>query len=400
MGDFNNIADAGKAFACALYKAQPNAIIPNPISDALFHVWDEFCGNGEPPGSLPPPPAPLFQGGQCPVRYEVKCNGVNFNSIDSTGSPAGETIAFPYGPISGVKSVRTGGGSSFSVAHFIVAKSSTGQPQDYGIGGSSGTGAWIWKSYRFITSLKRVDNQPDNCGNSAPGYPETSPPPPGGFTSPPTAITFNNGDTKNYTFNFTPPSPPALPAVVLPPIVINYFRPQINPEINIPLNFNFDGTVNFGTPGGGGGGFGQPDRDIINNINNVNNSNNTNITKINNDLRNTYNITNNKPRDPSTFLPPVTNKPPGKHDKTFLAAVEIQITQVPANAKMQSGNTAPRVLYAGWFEFQRAGKSLPREPIHFDGSVFLAPSGVDGYAFTLYTGYQGVATEIINKEAI
>ena len=91
---------------------------------------------------------------------------------------------------------------------------------------------------------------------------------------------------------------------------------------------------------------------------------------------------------------------PGQYQVDYLVAVEVTLTAVPVNIRSQEGNAAPDVLYAGWFEFMRAGKALPRENIHFRQGVFIAPTGVDGYAFTLYTGVQGTAVAITKKEKV
>lgn len=388
MGVTERLVDAARDFACGLYKTQPQPLIPNPAASALRWVWDDLCDKPPPSPALPPPPTQPFTGGQC-------CDAV-YRVQGQITPPGGSSQPFDItcrmGKVLGLKQTLNAQGTGLSTV--VVSQNCAGVSYDNPVAGSApGLTA-------SISTVTRVSGNAANCGNPPISYPVAPPAPPNGYTSPPTAVPLGDGTSINVTFNLKPPV--SLPALPLPPVIVNMIRPEFN--INVPIEFNFDGTVNIGGGGSGGGGgggdgFGQPDRDIINNINNTNTEINNEVTNINNDLRNTYNITNNKPRDPDSYLPPVGNKPPGKHEKTFLAAVEVQLTQVPANAKMQSGGTAPRVVYAGWFEFQRAGKSLPREPIHFDGGVFLAPTGVDGYAWTLYDGYQGTATEIINKEA-
>jgi len=255
----------------------------------------------------------------------------------------------------------------------------------------------VWKGYTYIVSVRRVDGQPDNCGQPPKAFPDTSPAPPDGFTSPPTPIVINDNDTININYNFKPPTMPTPPALALPPIVINYLSPSLNPEFNIPITFDFkiNPTINLGE---GGGEFNQDDRDKIENINNNTTNMGDKITNIKNEITNITNIDNNAPSDPDDFDPPVEDQAPGEYEQSYLAAVQVKLTKVPVNAKTQSGNTAPDVLYAGWFEWRQAGYCVPRQPIHFMDNVFLAPKGVDGFAFTLYTGYEGTATSIINKE--
>lgn len=389
VGSFDSILNEARNFACGLYKNQPGALIPNAANDVLRFAWDNLCDYPGSPG-LPPPPSVPFQGGQCNcVLYSVSV----FNDV-STGS--GEALGV-FGEVGGVRIVlipRPDG--EFSASYEILCR---------GFPGSGGCSVYQWYRYRFspflpnaqnaknaINSITRVDGQPDNCGNPPASYPPGAPPPPGGFVSPPVPIPLADGDSITVNFNFSPPSVPEGIADFIPPIVINYFKP----EFKIPIEFNFNGDVNFGAPSGGGG-FSENDRDTINNINtNINNVGGV-TNNINNKIDNFVNIQRNKKRPDSDFEPSPPPKPPGKHEQENLEAVEINLTALPINAKKQWGAGAPDVVYAGWFEFQREGKSLPRHPIHFQGSVFKAPVGVDGYAYTLYIGYQGEARAIVNK---
>lgn len=399
MGNFSEITDAAKTFACTLYRQQPGALIPNPASDLLFQIWDGFCGDEPPPGAggLPAPPAPPFSGGQCNcVRYRA--------SINATGGGLGNLVrefsVDVWGPITGfrltplpqaqaqkVEVICRGNGANCGPVGSIVPMVQWGNTPSPPVPSFT------------INSIIRLDGQPDNCGNPPAGYPPAPPPPPGGYTSPPTPITFNNQTTNNYYFNFTPPTAPATPANFFPPIIINYLKAEANPEFSIPIEFNFNGDINFG---GGGDSieFNQDDRDNIENINNnvVNQGNQT--TNIQNQINNIINITNNKPPDPNDFKPPVTGQPPGEYEQTFLGAVQVLLTEIPLNAQTQFGDGAPNVVYAGWFEFRRGSYQLPREPIHFERNVFIAPKGVDGFAYTLYNGFNGEATSIIYKEKI
>ena len=45
MSTFDRVVEAGKSFACSLYRTQPGALIPNPINDVLRVVWDDLCGD-------------------------------------------------------------------------------------------------------------------------------------------------------------------------------------------------------------------------------------------------------------------------------------------------------------------------------------------------------------------
>lgn len=397
MSNFQKIADSAKNFACELYRAQPGALIPTPFSDLLHQVWDGFCGDPpRDPANLPPPATSPFQGGQCCDSYYDVYGVVNYFNVPNPGQERqfGEYL---LGKIDGIVSNISPDGAS----------------RQFQLKYTRCNGSSIYKNVLSvsiddpladaqITRVVLVSGK-DDCGNPPKEYPPGQVPP-GGFTSPPTPITFNDNTTNNYIFNFTPPAAPAKPALAPPPIVINYFNASFNPDFKIPISFNFNGTINFG---GGGTDYNQDDRDKINNINNTTNNTNNSVSNINNttsqtktDINNFINIVNNQPPKPEDFNPPKPAVLPGTYAESYLAAVEVTLTSYPKNIRSQEGGNAPDVLYAGWFEFMREGKALPRQPIHFEKAVFVAPTGVDGYAYTLYTGVQGTAVAITKKEKI
>ena len=389
MSNFTEIVEAGKNFACSLYKAQPGAIIPNPLSNALHLVWDSFCDYPNNPG-LPLPPAPSFSGGQCcATQYQV--------FYDTKATAEAPWVVSTYneiwtGKIGAMQQdVQPNGAIAFY--YFITSCSGSNFRNNLTTGNVDGRN-WI-----RINRVVPLNGGANNCGDPPAQFPFAVPPPPTGFISPTGAITLNDGTNITVEFNFKPPVLPALPAVTLPPVIINFNKLGVNPEFKIPITFNFDGSINFGSPQISTS-FNQDDRDNINNIKNVTNATNTTTTNIKNEINKTTNINNNKNPDPNDFKPPVDNIPPGEFSSEYLAWVHLTVTEVPKNAKTQSGNTAPDIYYAGWFEWKQASWNCPREHIHFRDNVFLAPKGVTGFAYTLYTGYKGRAKAIINKEKI
>lgn len=390
LNRLEDIASAAKTFACGIYKNQPGALIPNPISDALHMVWDNFCA--PPPGqpsNLPPPPAPPFTGGQCKFAYTVQVQAINKQGtvqttvdIQCRGSVGGFTSSFDGTFHNWYLDAYTLQGE-YKPARFYVYG---WRPSDF-----SGT-------YCRVSKITPSPGNVDNCGNRPSEFPPAAPPPPDGYTSPPAPLDFNDGSDTIINFNFTPPIAPPLPIGKLPPIIINMIKPEAN--VKIPIEFNFDGTVKFGGGDDDGGGFNDTDRKNLDDLGDQIDKIENDFEKFKNDYNKDANNKRNKKRDPDDFEPPVKDKPPGTHSREFLAAVQIDLIEIPANTKSQSGDGAPDVYYAGWFEWRRDGFSSPREPIHFKQSVFLAPEGVDGYAYTLYTGYSGSATEIINKEEV
>jgi hypothetical protein len=407
MVDLPQVAKAAKDFACTLYKNQPGALIPTPFSEVLHLVWDNFCSYPGNPG-LPPPPASNFSGGQCDaVPYVIRVKGQLTESGQTYPSDLGNFIVF--GPIGGVGVI----GQSVVVYCRGVSGISGLQPIVgthvlYSVTGGAGLQNFV------ITELRTQDNSPDTCGNPPSRFPPAPPPPPGGYNSPPVNFTFNDGSNININFNFSPPPPPPIPPFPtnppppplidkLPPIVINFNKPEFN--LKIPIAFNFDGTINFGGSGGGDNDFNQDDRDSINDIKNVTNNTNNTTNNTNNNVDNFYgdykkdrDRTINKEPLPDDFEPPKPPEPPGKKLVERLAYVNVELSVIPSNAKSQSGKGAPNVVYAGWFEFLRKDKSFPRDYIHFANNCFIAPVGADGYAFTLYNGYQGTAVAITFKE--
>lgn len=400
MVDISEIASAAKSFACTLYKNQPGALVPNPISDALHIVWDNFCDYPQSPG-LPAKPVPPIQGAQCVCGlYNVRIRFV-FDGDTSPGDQlvSGQQDSAFFGPIGATRLVQLPSNPDGTTSTRIDISCR-------GTIGENCTASSVWRTavsfvtnYRShtVTNLGRLDGGLDNCGTLPNRFPEAPPPPVGGYTSPPVNFVLNDGDNITVNFNLKPPLPPVGAITGLPPVIINLVKPTAN--INIPVAFNFDGSINFGS-GGAGLEFNQDDRDTINNINNVANNSNDAITNIQNDINNVTNYNNNKPEPSEDFEPPITNQPPGEYEQAFLGAVTIALTSVPVNAKRQSGDGSPDVIYAGWFEWKKGNWKTPRQPIHFEDNIFLAPKGVDGFAYTLYHGFDGRATSIIYKEKV
>lgn len=396
MSNFTELADAAKSFACGIYREMPGALIPNPLSDMLNFIWDDFCGAPpQNPANLPPPATSPFDGGQCCGSYYDVYGILSYSNKPNPGTEA-KIGDFLLGKVGGiVKSLTSDGGSEIFQLKMTFCNGNVYYKDLLSVSTQDAQrGA---KITRVV-----VQNGADNCGSLPKEYPPAPPPPPGGYNSPPIPIQINNGDFINVTFNFVPPPPPP-PGGKLPPIVINLVKPELN--LKFPITFHFNGEIDFGDNIGGDFNYNQDDRDTLNNISATTNNTNENTTNLNNTVNNFYNNyqkdqdkKDNKPPLPTDFDPPRPAVLPGRYEQERLAFVEVDLTTIPKNTKSQSGDGAPDVFYAGWFEFLREGKSLPRNYIHFANNCFVAPVGADGYAFTLYNGYQGYATAITNKE--
>lgn len=398
MSNFSKIAEGAKDFACGLYRTVPRNVIP-VISDIQQFYWDGFCGDPpRDPANLPPPPARPFSGGQC-------C-GTSYNVVYKFTYTDGRPDEIVTDPL-----VYQGTILGLQTREFLLENGATRVEVYLRFRKCDG---------RTLEQLQVADNKPrtinisivsvypayggpDDCGDPPKEYPEVPAPPPGGYNSAPYPIIINNGNQINVNFNFPSPLPPPV-GFEPPPIVVNYL--DVNLNLKIPISFNFNGDINFGGGSSGGdGNFNQDDRDVINNIknvtsdtNNITNNTNNNVDNFYSDYKKERDKEDNKPPLPTDFDPPRPAVLPGKYDQERLAFVNVDLTLIPRNAKTQSGGGAPNVIYAGWFEFTRQGKSFPRNYIHFANNCFVAPTGADGYAFTLYNGYQGNAIAVTNKE--
>lgn len=370
MSTFDRLVDAGKSFACSLYSRQPGALIPNPASDVLHLVWDNLCDPGDDPTKppLPPPPSVPFTGGQCVcVLYEVRSfiNG-NFSSIDAL-----------FGPIGGarLRSVETSPGYFIGFFEILCRGTlSTGcVPEPFWFVSRQTPNVPPGSAVFTIEILKRVDNQPDNCGSPPPQYPPAPPPPSGGYTSPPTSITYNDGSDFTAIFNLVPPtgdSPPP-PDICLSVIVSG---------VELKLCFPFGSPPSFGDDGGDIG-------DILNNIQNDINNLQDDVDNLQDDF------------DKFTDPPPPESDPDlnetdspddeggEQDDLPGLKWVLVRLTRLPV--KSQFGT--PSVNFAGWITFKIGGDYTDRVPIAFENGVFQAPAGATGYAITFTNMAKGIS---------
>lgn len=99
------------------------------------------------------------------------------------------------------------------------------------------------------------------------------------------------------------------------------------------------------------------------------------------------------PPPPDEIPAPPDEKPPDDGGdspvKKKLAYVEIILTKRPHKAQF-GNNGAQTVYFAGWFAFRaNTGGFHPREQINFQRSLFVAPTGCDGYTYTFTHGARG-----------
>ena len=370
MSTFDRLVDAGKSFACSLYRNQPGALIPNPINDVLRLVWDDLCGDDS--DGLPPPPTPPFQGGQCDavvyrVFYTILSSDGNSDSFgDFYGPITGARVTFdnPEGPRSRARYfIGCRGGSDSPTGptppQFVFVGTNPNMPLDTSM---------------QITNIERRDGQPDSCGNPPATYPLAPPPPPGGYNSPPTSITYNDGDDFTAIFNLKPPTNdnPPPPDICLSVIVSG---------VEVKLCFPFGLPPSFG--GDDSGDIGDILTDIQNNINNLQED----VDNLQDDF------------DKFTDPPPPESDPDlnetdspddeggEQDDLPGLKWVLVRLTTLPV--KSQFGT--PSVNFAGWITFKIGGDYTDRIPIAFENGVFQAPPGATGYAITFTNMAKGIS---------
>jgi hypothetical protein len=360
-------ADTSKQYACGLYSTVPGALIPNVGEDILRAFWDNLCGSPSFPDSpalppLPSAPARPFTGGQCcDVLYR----------IDMTFTIPGRTIPlvlrFKPGKILRIEQRQVSGSQNF----YLIRERCSGVIEQDNVGSSGEETAKI-----VIASVSREDGQADNCGSPPITYPPSPPvPPSGSYTSDPVSITYNDGSKVNYILNFKPPAVPAA-RDRFPSLTVNVS----NPSLNIPITFNFDGTVSFGVP--------APlppialPPDVVNKVDDTN--------KVVNDLNTSLGFINKPPNystDPSVAT---ENRGEGEEDsvdKDGILGLKITLSTFPGKAQL--GN--PNIYFAGWLSFKLQGGYVERRQINYEVSYFEAPKGCKGYSYTLTNGAIGSA---------
>lgn len=402
------IGNRARDIGCDLYRRFPRWLtgdygavaLPNPVR----LLWDMMCQD---PADDPPGPEVPFTGGQCPVRYTVV---VNFSAAGGAPGlpPANFNVTLrPYGPIRGLRiTANGGGGKSLDLigAEFfdpnIQAVYNVTTWTDSAYSGETGT----------IVSLTREDGQPDECGDPPPEWPDVMPEP--------GDLTF----VTNINIDGVDVSVP----VIIPTINFNpnfNFQPQFTVDIGgvrvtIDLggiDFSFDPTINLPripsgpdprppadrpppvtppTPGNGGE---CPDVNLEPVL--------TAIAEVKQDteeilalIEELLNCDRCK-REPITFNGYALRSSGAAQSGVVQLDpksrwVRLEITQTPANARIQWGVDAPDVYFAGWYFFITGASANDRRPVHFLDNAYETVEGSQSFAYTLPAGYLGVVTDV------
>lgn len=380
MGNFQNLVNSARNFACGLYRQQPGALIPNVGESTLRFLWDQVCDYPGSPG-LPPPPTSPFTGAQCAKGlYNIDIVYTYDGDTSPGEQPATDTQpAQAYGAIGGTRTVALApnpdGTSRIRID--LLCQGLAGEvPTDVQVWRTVVSSVTLYLSHRAVNK-GRADGGLDNCGSLPPSYPSAPPPPPDGYTSPLTPIPLADGSNISVNFNFSPPSTPEI-SDFIPPLIVNVVRP----ELKIPIAFNFNGDINIGTP--------SPESlppEVFISLN-ENKASIDSISNEFNDYRKDYNYYFSPPQldnDPETIKEDEFVGTGKEDDKSGIVGLRVELTRLPDKA--QYGN--PTVYFAGWMAFKREQGYLPREQVNFADSFFLAPPGATGYTITFTNGAEG-----------
>lgn len=389
-GDYvAKVADAAANFACGLYRDFPGALInpvPIPLRDVGSGFMDSLCGKRE--TGLPPSPNPKHTGGQCScVSYTVTFTRTVTNSNGSTTTST-SSATYP-GEIKGLQKLGRPGDPGFYDWRMLAGNALC--PVNALAFGRTAENVTF-----AITSVVRADGLPDTCGNPPKGFPDA--------TIPPSRTTGNVTIVKNDGTD----------------IIIPVIYAPITPTLNVTPRFNFDlGGIQVSFDAGGvtinnanessdpinrdngQGNLGDNITNLGDTINNIG-GDITNLGDTVNNINDVVNDIKETPCECPEFNPDeVVPDPKGEddpkeeNDDPTIESVEVEITRRPSNARVQSGGASPDVIYAGWFEWKRGDFCFPREPIHFDKSIYKNLVGADGFAYTVYEGFR--AKHTINR---
>ena len=375
------IANAAADFACGLYKDFPGAIVGDSSSNIFGRGFmDSLCKDR----NLPPAPTPNESAGKCVCEFYR----VIWKQTLDDGSTQLVTDEPVPGPISGAKTEGVDGRPE-DVQYYYEFGLCEG-PELTGTGKRLMTIEYPESpntQFLGIMGIEKLSGV-DNCGGAEhtwnPSLPTVIPEDRKRDT---TTIPFNDGTDITIPLIYVPISPEF----------------NLNPEIKVDVggvtvNFDLGGvTIDFGgeTPN-----IDAP-RDRTNDLSD-------DLDRIDTALRDIRERISDLEDDLEDVKSDKNDTPPPQEDPTVeaeedeeesesgdrevdkLQYVCIHLTKLPNREQWGAG--APDVYYAGWLEFKVKGCNLPRQPIHFKDSIFKAPEGATGFAYTFTNGAQGRAT--------
>lgn len=379
------VADAAADFACGIYQDFPGAIIRSPIGAFNRGLMDSMCG---PRNKLPPPPStPPYQGGQCKCRsYNVTVTWLAAGDPPTQQTVTNEVLA-PF-TVFAEEDQATGA----NLLYLRSAVCNNGIPDSY-INNPIGQLEENSESYS-ISNVSPADGGADNCGD---------PPSEWGDDLPDVIpdnrksgdIVINNNDGTNIVLPI---------AIVGSGNVVN-FNPEFKVDVGgVKIDFNLGGVkIDFGNQSSNPSSPPPRNNDNADNFERIEDA----IERIKEKIEQQQDDIDQIKKDRNDSPPPDEDEDiekeedeeeeeSGNKDVDKLQYVCIHLTKLPN--REQWGDGAPNIYYAGWLEFKVKDCNLPRQPIHFKDSIFKAPDGATGYAFTLVNGAKGKATVYKSKD--
>lgn len=174
----------------ALNEAFRDFIPPGPANTYYPNfgglLYNNLCNTPQ-----PDPPNPPFNGGQCPVLYDVSTE-VEITNLATGGKQILNRTDRLGGPIYGIQKRQQGNSEQVGINH----NDGSGGVDFFGVASIDSRFAAI--TAYSVTSIVRVDGQPDNCGN--PGV-ERPPAPPPGWNNGNIDIDWTDNSGNNITTN-------------------------------------------------------------------------------------------------------------------------------------------------------------------------------------------------------
>jgi hypothetical protein len=187
-----------------------------------------------------PTPQPPFEGGQCPVRYNVY-----LEDWKNRGTIGRTITQNRQGPFSDYEYEYN---QTATNTYFARIREADGTQYEI-----SGTTSGFDPDYESATVIfERVDGLPDDCGSPPPPPPLPYPPQGDTFNISPTYVD-NEGDTVNLNGNFTLFAPVAIGGNVFAPVRVDLGGITFDGTLEFAPNFefNFGQPPNTGAPGNG-----------------------------------------------------------------------------------------------------------------------------------------------------
>jgi hypothetical protein len=393
------IADTAVDAMCNIYYKSPGSVVARefpgtPIVDGVDAFYRNLCA---PKGKAPPLPTPPFSGGQCcNSTYSVGVTATlqlsNGQSVPFNASPQNIT-----GRILGVE-VKNSGTGQQEVTKIVISTLQGGDcsiptevvPRSTFVHNSDGTTSTIVISSVNVTLVSGSDN----CGSPPAKYP-TAPLDDSDFDfSAPITV------APNVTIN--------VPVTIIPTTIVNtnVFRPEFNVkvgDINVNLSlggFTFSPTVQIppGTTTPSGDPRALPPPAKTNDPTPDPKQTALDLSQIKAKLEEI----DKEIEDCCDALYPFQEPPSGKVRILLLATansmdvaipaktfkVTLELTGMPTEKKIQFGNDAPDVLYAGWAWFSDGVRQYERCPVDSEFKFYIPPDRTaKRFSLTLYQGY-------------